>query len=143
MCSKIRLLLTLIGLGIACASGTARADVVAVVSNKSPVTSLSKGQVIDIFLGKASRFPDGSEAVPVDQQEGSPVRDEFYTAFAHFSAAQLKAYWAKIIFTGRGQPPRTAAGPREIRKLLAADPHVVAYVERSAVDNSMKIVVQP
>jgi len=140
---KTGIMLALLALGAAGASRAALAEVVVVVSAKNPLTSLSKSQVVDIFLGKARRFPDGSPAVPVDLQEGSPARDEFYAVFAGTSAAQLKSYWAKIIFTGRGQPPRTAAGPAEIHKLLAADPHVIAYLDRSAVDDSMKILGRP
>jgi hypothetical protein len=65
-----------------------------------------QGSLQDIFLGKTARFPDGSQAVPVDQSEGTIVRDEFYNKLVGKSAAQMKAYWSKIIFTGRGQPPR-------------------------------------
>ena len=137
-----RFALRLLSLAAAFGVGTAHADVVAVVSAKNPLVALSKTQVIEIFLGKATRFPDGSEAVPVDQQEGSPARAEFYASFAGTSPAKVKAYWAKIIFTGRGQPPRTADAT-EIRKLLAANPHVIAYVERSAVDDKMKVLAGP
>jgi hypothetical protein len=45
--------------------GAVRADVVAVVSTKNPLTSLTKAEVADIFLGKAVRFPDGTLAVPI------------------------------------------------------------------------------
>jgi ABC-type phosphate transport system substrate-binding protein len=140
---KIHLAIALLGIGVAFGPITARADVVAVVSAKNPVAALSKSQVIDIFLGKIDRFPDGSPAIPIDQQEGSPARDEFYATFAGISAAQLRSHWAKIIFTGRGQPPRTVATLAELRKLLAANPQAIAYVERSAVDDSMKVVVRP
>jgi ABC-type phosphate transport system substrate-binding protein len=143
MSFKTGLMLTLIVLGATSVSRAALAEVVVVVAAKNPLTSLTKSQVVDVFLGKTTRFPDGSPAVPVDLQEGSPTRDEFYAVLAGLSAAQLKAYWAKIIFTGRGQPPRTAAGPAEIRKLLVADPHVIAYVDRSVVDDSMKILGRP
>ena len=61
-------------------------------------------QGTDIFLGRATRFPNGLLAVPIDQVEGSAAREEFYTRFVGKSAAQMKAYWSKIIFTGRGQP---------------------------------------
>ena len=40
------------------------ADVVAVVSSKSAVTTLSKNQITDIFLGKSAQFPNGGPAVP-------------------------------------------------------------------------------
>src|ERR1700727_1581830 len=119
------------------------ADVVAVVSSTSTITSLSNAQVTDIFLGKVNRFPAGTLGVPIDQVEGSPARDEFYATFASKSAAQVKSLWAKIIFTGRGQPPRTVANSIEVRKLLAANPQAIGYIERSSVDNSVKVLVQP
>ena len=95
-------------LALALCSGQAAAAVVAVVSAKNPVTSLSKNYVADIFLGKTSKFPDGSRAVPVDQAEGSAARDAFYLQFTGKSPAQVKMYWSKMIFTGRGQPPHEA-----------------------------------
>jgi ABC-type phosphate transport system substrate-binding protein len=125
------------------ASGAAPADVVAVMSSHSLVTALSKAQVADIFLGKVNRFPNGTPAIAVDQSEGAPARDEFYATFAGKSPAQIKSYWAKIIFTGRGQPPKTLATAGEIKKLLAADPQAIGYIERGAVDGSVKVLGQP
>jgi len=122
---------------------TVTADVVAVVSSTSTTTSLSNAQVTDIFLGKVSRFPNGTLAVPIDQAEGSPVRDEFYATFAGKSPAQVRSLWAKIIFTGRGQPPKTVSNSIEVRKLLAANPQAIGYMERSSVDSSVKVLAQP
>jgi ABC-type phosphate transport system substrate-binding protein len=133
----------LLGLALSLAIGPATADVVAVVSSTSTVTTLSKAQVTDIFLGKVSRFPNGTSAIPIDQAEGSPARDEFYVAYAGKSPAQIKSHWAKIIFTGRGQPPKAAANDSEIRKLIAANPQAISYMERSAVDSSVKVLLQP
>jgi ABC-type phosphate transport system substrate-binding protein len=132
-----------LGLALSLAAGTGRADVVAVVSAKNPLTTLSKGQVADIFLGKTLRFPDGVQAVPIDQAEGSPERDEFYATFTGKSSAQLKSHWAKIIFTGRGQPPKAVSNSVEVRKLIAANPQAISYLERSAVDGSVKVLIQP
>jgi ABC-type phosphate transport system substrate-binding protein len=130
-------------LALALTATPVRADVVAVVSVKSAVTALSKNQVIDIFLAKSVRFPDGSPAVPIDQTEGAAARDEFYSNFSGKSAAQLKAYWSKIIFTGRGQPPKALSNSDEIKKLLAQNPSAIGYIDRSLVDNNLRIVAQP
>jgi ABC-type phosphate transport system substrate-binding protein len=120
--------------------GTVRADVVAVVSSKNPLASLSKSQVAEIFLGKTARFPDGTLAVPIDQEEGSPARDEFYATFTGKSPAQLKSHWTKIIFTGRGKPPLAVSSSAEVRQLIAANPQAISYVERSAVDSTLKVL---
>lgn len=128
----------LIALSLSLGSVHAMAEVVAVVSAKSPVMALSKNQVTDIFLGKTSRFPDGALVVPVDQTEGSSVRDEFYANVAGKSAAQIKAHWSKIIFTGRGQPPKEVANSNEVKKFLAGNPAAISYIDKSALDNSVR-----
>jgi ABC-type phosphate transport system substrate-binding protein len=122
---------------------TVAAEVVAVVSAKNPVAALSKEQVVDIFLGKASRFPDGSPTVPIDLAEGSAAREEFYAKFAGKSSAQLKAHWSKIIFTGRGQPPREALNSAEMKKLIVENPYVIGYLDQSLVDTSVKVIPAP
>jgi ABC-type phosphate transport system substrate-binding protein len=131
----------LVGLALSLASAAASADVVAVVSAESPVAALSKAQVADIFLGKATRFPDGTKAMPIDQAEGSAVRDEFYDKVAGKSAAQIKAYWSKIIFTGRGQPPPNVSDAVEMKKRLVENPAAIGYIDRDSVDESVRIVL--
>jgi ABC-type phosphate transport system substrate-binding protein len=118
-------------------------DVVAVVSAKSPVGSLTTSQVADIFLGKASRFPDGTPAVPIDQPEESPVRDRFYTLYTGKSPAQVKAIWSKLIFTGRGLPPAQAADTAHVKKMLAANPTAIGYIEANQLDSTVRLVGAP
>ncbi len=129
---------TFIGLGGMCDPG---GWLVAVVSSKSSITALSANQVADIFLGKANRFPDGSQAMPIDQAEGSAARDAFYAKLTGKSAAQMKAHWSKIIFTGRGQPPQEVSNSLEVKKLIVANPNVIGYIEENLVDGRVKVLL--
>jgi len=115
-------------------------DIVAVVSAKSPITALNSEQVADIFLGKTTRFPDGSAAIPIDQNEDSPDRDRFYAQYTGKSPAQVKAHWSKLIFTGRGQPPRQVANGAEAKRAVAQDPHAIAYIDNRLVDSSVRVL---
>ncbi|MEQ1591743.1 MAG: phosphate ABC transporter substrate-binding protein [Thiobacillaceae bacterium] len=133
--------LGVIGLALCLWLDPAAAEVVAVVSSKSTVTMLSKNQVADLFLGKLHSFPNGEPAIPVDQDEASSVRDEFYSRFTGKSAAQIKAYWSKIIFTGRGQPPKSVSSSAEVKRLLVENPNTIGYLEADRVDGSVKVLV--
>jgi len=135
-----RIGLTLIGLALSLPVNGAVAGMVAVVSAKNPVTTLSKPDIVDIFLGKVHEFPDGRPAVAVDQVEGSRRRDEFYREFSGWSAAQVKAYWSKIIFTGRGQPPPEVADGSQVKKYIAEHPDAIGYIDDSLADDSVKVV---
>jgi ABC-type phosphate transport system substrate-binding protein len=136
-----RIFFALLGLALSLGSGATEAEVVAVVSSRCPETALSRNQLADIFLGRSSRFPDGKQAVPIDQAEGSAARDEFYATFTGKSPAQVKAHWSKIIFTGRGQPPPEVSNSIEVRKRVAGDPAAIGYIDRKLVDDSVKVLL--
>jgi hypothetical protein len=59
------------------------------------------------------------------------------------SAAQIKAFWSKIIFTGRGQPPKAVANAEEAKKLVATNPNAITYIDRTMLDTSVKVVLTP
>ncbi len=121
----------------------AYADVAVVVSAKSGVAALNKQQVSDLFLGKASAFPDGKQAVPIDQADSSAFREEFHTKVTGKSGAQLKSFWSKQVFSGKGTPPKEVANSAEVKKLVADNPNMIGYIDKAAVDGSVKVVFTP
>lgn len=128
-------------LGLALSIPACRAaDVVVVVSAQSLVRSISKNQIADIFLGITNRLPDGEDAVPIDQPEASAARDEFYSKFTGKSDAQVKAHWSRMIFTGRGQPPRQASNSAAVKKLVAENPRAIGYIEQSFADSTVRVL---
>jgi ABC-type phosphate transport system substrate-binding protein len=129
-----------LGLVLSLCSAAAGADVVAVVSSKSTITALSANQVADIFFGRIRRFPNGALAVPVDLNDGSIERDRFYAKIAGQSPAQVKSYWSKIIFTGRGQPPRTVMTDIDMKKYISANVAAIGYIDESMVDASVRVL---
>ena len=124
----------------ASASGT---DLVVVVSAKSQIMALSPNQISDIFLGKINTFPNGGQALPIDLTEGTPARDEFYARVTGKSAAQIKAHWSKIIFTGRGLPPKEVLDGNEVKRRLAENPNAISYMDQNMVDNSVRVLYSP
>jgi ABC-type phosphate transport system substrate-binding protein len=122
---------------------SAHADVVVIVSSRSTVTSLTAEQTTKIFLGKVVTYPNGQDALPIDQPEGSAVRDEFYAKVVHKNPSQLTAYWAKVIFTGDGRPPNLLADSVAVRKAIAHDPNAIGYIEKSDVNRSVRVVLEP
>jgi ABC-type phosphate transport system substrate-binding protein len=119
------------------------ADVVVIVSAKSHITSLTPEQTARIFLGKTSSFPDNGDAIPIDQAEGSAIRDEFYSKVVHKNSSQLAAYWAKVIFTGDSRPPEKLESNLAIRRAVANNPSFIGYIDRSYLDKSVRVILAP
>jgi ABC-type phosphate transport system substrate-binding protein len=123
------------------ASAAGSSDLVVIVSARNPLAMLRADQAAAIFLGQSVRFPDGAEALPLDQRIGSAARDEFYARVTSKTPALMKAYWSKMVFTGRGQPPAELPDSVTIRRKVADDPDAIGYIERSALDPSVRAVL--
>lgn len=110
-CLRITALLT--GL---LAAASASAEFVVIVGKGGP-DAMTKEQVADVFLGKAASLPGGA------------------------SAAQAKAYWSKLAFTGKGTPPPEAGNSAAVKKAVAGAPGGIGYIEKSAADATVKVVL--
>ena len=117
--------------------------VVVVVSATSSASKLDKEQVANLFLGKSSSYPDGSAAVPIEQTDATSAHDEFHKSITEKSASQLKSYWSKMIFSGKGTAPKEVASNAELLKLLASNPAMIGYIDKTAVDKSVKVILAP
>jgi len=117
-------------------SAPAFADVVVVV-NPANNDAVSKEQVANVFLGKSTAL------TPIDQPDGSAIRGEFYKKVADKDAAQAKALWSKLVFTGKATPPKEVSSSADVKKAIAANPKAIGYIEKSAVDASVKVVLTP
>jgi ABC-type phosphate transport system substrate-binding protein len=124
------------------AAAGANADVVVIVNPKNPAANLSAEQVAALYLGNSSTFPDGGAAALADQPESAPVRGTFYEKATGRSAAQAKATWARLTFTGKGTPPKELKSDADVKAWVASDPKAIGYVDSSAVDGSVKAVLK-
>ncbi len=118
----------------------AHADIAVVVNPQNQIKKLSKREVTDLFMGRYVAFPDGMIALPLDLPVGSPVRGVFYKSITGKSVAQINAYWAKLIFSGRATPPRVAPGQKEVTNMVVNNKNAIAYMDVKDVTSKVKIV---
>jgi ABC-type phosphate transport system substrate-binding protein len=113
----------------------------AIIVHPSNANTLSKPDVTRLFLGKLTHYPDGSDAIPVEQKGSSSIHAEFAANILNKSTQQLKAYWAQQLFTGKGKPPKTVASSADVKKLVAENPALIGYIESEMADDSVKVIL--
>ena len=126
--------------GLCAAAVGAFAQVAVVVNPKSPLATMTADQVSGIFLGKSNTLPSGGTAMPTDLPDSAAARELFYTKVTGKSTAQVKAAWSRLVFSGKATPPKELASSAEVKKFVAANPDAIGYIEKSAVDSSVKVV---
>ena len=123
-------------------AGRTDAPFVVVVSASNPVSSITRDQASKLFLKKIPTWDNGrGEVVPVDQPEGSAVREAFTKAVLRKSVSAVKSYWQQQIFSGRGVPPTEKASDSEVVSYVRANPNAIGYVSPAAASaGGVKVV---
>ncbi len=128
--------------GLLCLGSMAQAEVAVIVHPSAQVDSLSENDVSRLFLGKSKTLPNGAQALPINQDDGSSVRATFNEKICKKDASQYKAYWSQLVFTGKGTPPKDSGKDAEVKALVAANPNIIGYIDSKAVDSSVKVVLK-
>jgi ABC-type phosphate transport system substrate-binding protein len=113
-----------------------KAEEIAVIVHPSfDASDIDRQTLSRIFLGSARQL------TPYDQPASSAIRARFYQLATGRSAEQVKATWSKLVFSGQANFPEELINSKAIKKTIAADPKGISYIEKSAVDESVKVVM--
>lgn len=121
----------------------AKADVVVVANPRSGIDRLSRDEVINIFLGRFRQLSSGLSVQPVDLPATQPEKATFYLRLVNKDLAEINAYWSRLVFSGRTEPPVQAKSTEDLVEFIAKTPGAIGYMERSKVDGRVKLVFEP
>ncbi|MDD2265822.1 hypothetical protein [Sulfuricurvum sp.] len=111
-----------------------------IISKKVPITSLTTGQVRDIFLQKRHSLGD-QKIIPLNLVGQEPSRIAFENTVLGMDRDRLNAYWVKQHFQGNS-PPITQPSFESIKAFVQNVEGAIGYVPSSMVDNSVKAIYE-
>ena len=124
-----------------CSPALSFAGMLVVVAESSPLAEMDRHEVRQLYMDNATRF-DGHPVTVLDMPEGSQEREAFYQSATGKSASQLKSYWARMIFTGQGMPPRQVKSARDMVQKLKYDPRAVGYVQEADMQEGLSVLLR-
>ncbi|WP_394130047.1 phosphate ABC transporter substrate-binding protein [Shewanella maritima] len=127
-------LLSVLALSLGCVFA---ANAAVVVVGNPGASDISKSDAKKAFLGKGSAF------VVYEFDEGSALRSEFHSKVTGKSDSQLKAFWSKQVFTGKGNPPATVSDASAMKAAISSNPSAIGYMDEADVDGSVKVILKP
>jgi len=139
----IRELKTLLLLSVMLSSFSplAMAEGYSVIVHPSNSAEFDKGTVERIFLSKEKTFTNGQQAVPIEIQQPSTHRDYFQETIIRKTDSQVRSYWAMLMFSGKGTPPKEVASEAEVLELISKNPNTLGYIPSDMVTADVKVVL--
>lgn len=131
--------LAVAGIWLTLASGCVHAASLAVIVHPSSgVDSLSREQASHLFLGRIKHLPSGTLAVVLDT---TSLRADFYRALVNREMNEINAYWARLKFSGRTQPPEQIEDADAVLRRVASERGTIGYIDAARVDRRVRVVL--
>ena len=124
-------------LAVLAASPARAGHLVVITHSDSAIQTLSREQVSRIFLGRLKLLPTGERVTVVEVES---LRERFYQKLLSRNLAEVNAYWARLQFSGRTQPPLRMASDEEALAAVLAGRNVVGYVDADVLDPRAKVL---
>jgi ABC-type phosphate transport system substrate-binding protein len=128
-------------IGLLSSVGALAAGPLVVMRADSGISKLNHEDVVNIFLGRYRKLPDGQVAVPVDAPANSNLRAIFYRELVGKDISTINAYWARLHFTGNTKPPMTSSSIDKVKTLILQTPGGIGYLEDDQVDSRFVVVL--
>lgn len=113
------------------------ADMVVIANTSVPSADLA--DVRKVYLGKKTRIADVA-VTPILNQDPN-LTQEFLDKVVGQSNNAFQAYWVDKVFTGQATKPREMSNDAAIKAYVATTPGAIGYINRSSVDNSVKVLL--
>lgn len=126
-----------VGMALVLLTVSAQAEVVVIAHPSVNVSSLPQSALSRLFFGQSEQLPGGIKAVPLDVS--GPSKDQFAQAVLKKTAQQVDKYWARMIFTGKANPPREIR-PADVKAVVASTPGAISYIDKSQLDGSVRVI---
>ena len=127
-------------ISVFCCSWSLLADV-AIIVHPTNMATMDTAEIAKLYLGRSKSFSDGTAAIPLAQNESSATTPIFNDKVLNKTGSQMKAYWSKLVFTGKGTPPKELLTDQEVIDLVSQNPSMIGYIEKESVTSAVKVVV--
>lgn len=118
------------------------AETVMIVNTANPQTSITKGQISNIFLGSATKWSNGQKAAPVDQPKSTAPGKAFLANIVGMSEADYKKLWVEKMLSGQAEPMPVKPTDDDVIKFVKDNPGAVGYIDSANLkaDSGVKAI---
>lgn len=121
-------------------SSTAAFADILIISNKDvPDSALSRKEVQEIFLGKRVQWSDNSK-IRFVTVKNPDIHKAFLKQYLKKSNSKWKAYWKRMVFTGRGTPPKQFKTTQELLDYVSKTDGAVGYIDSETTAVNVNVV---
>ena len=110
---------------------------IVVIGHPDNAATLDKETLQRLYTGRSN----SGNAVPLNLSDQQSLRAQFDEKALGRSSSQVKAFWSKLVFTGKGTPPKEVNSESEMISLISATPNLIGYVSANTDTTGVKVLM--
>ncbi len=115
------------------------AQVVVIVNKSTPVSKISAGSLLQIYILKNTKWSDGTKIVVFNNKGQSSSQK--LCDFIGMDIISLRKLWMKLQLSGEGKAPEAVDNDDEMVKKVASTAGAIGYINASAIkDDNLKVI---
>ncbi len=118
---------------------TVNAQVAVIVNKGVSESTLSKAQIVNLFLMNTTKWANGSKVVVFDLKPDTPSKSKFYTYLGQ-SPVDVRKKWMKLQLTGEGKAPDALNSEEDVVAKVGSTTGGIGFVTASKVSGNVKVV---
>ena len=112
-----------------------------IVHPDNPVGALDVAFLRDAYLKKTAAWGNGKTIRPIDLPASAAVRQRFLSRVLKKTPTQLRLYWNRKVFSGKGVPPAEVDNVAAAVAYVEGNLGAVAYLPIDAETGHAKVII--
>lgn len=113
---------------------------VAVIVNTANNNPIDESFIKKVYLGKAKSFEDGAKIDMYTLGDSDAATAEFREKVLNKTNSQYKSYWSKLVFTGKGTPPKEMSDASEMINEVKRNINTIGFIASDQVTGDVKVI---
>ncbi len=118
-----------------------QADIIVITNPNFKADTISINTLKKLWLGKTKKISSIGRVYIVDQIKNNDSTRLFYHKIIKKNPKQVKAYWAKIQFIGKGFPPKSLLNDNAVIKWVLKTKNGIGYIDSKMKTDTIKVLM--
>ena len=119
-------------------SVVANADFVVIAKSSSSMSTISRTNLRDIFLGNKTFLEDGKRVFAVRPSD-EKLNASFLESIVGINKEEFETHWRRRLFSGKAIPPKRFENVKQLIDYVADEPNAIGFVDDKELAGATKI----
>ncbi|MCP4353194.1 MAG: hypothetical protein GY795_47695 [Desulfobacterales bacterium] len=110
-----------------------------IINDSVEAEAITRDDLKKIFLGKKVKW-NSNQSIKIAILKEGDIHESFLRTYIRKTSSQFSYYWKKLLFTGKGIPPKSFTSENEIINYVSSTAGAIGYASSGIQKDGIKVI---